>query len=614
MMTPAFGEFLHPAAGHITAAVCDPGDLPADARDAAVGELGRLITILARYLADLPMPDEFDPALHRALKPEAQAAGEARQALQWAAASLPPKPGPPQSIPPGAGHPVVQHLSAAADLLAAGRDLLHTHFTADQPPRAQAANSYWAPVITSWPITSAMVSEVTTCARLLAPWAAHLAATSQDPATPTAASAGLNNASRWLRAAGAAVHAAQQQPPTAEARELLAAIPLNTPPHAQPVRQTEPVPRLCDGITVTAGRLRYAARAFAPTARWAPESTSLSWRRDALASAITTHSSAFILRRLTERASQLAYGTDTQTQLRSAAALMDKAWPAWHKVACQWDTITTGRHPPGSLTPTAAEIGDLALRIGRLARRDPHWTPARTGLGLIRNPASLAPSPGDLSAVLAAVHHATDALVRIASEDRQAIRDAAADRRLYLPAHLLPADDQNPRQHVSIRWPRARRLLATYTAAIEATTRTLIALDKLAITTGAPSRSLAQARTLKARPAHDELTAPNPRATGPGPHDFPQPAPGAIGQVIRDLHITEPATLLRATAIDQAAQALTARASVQAQRRAAALDSPTGPADCLPCAPALQHEGQQSARPLPQQPRARQPPQGRQRP
>ncbi len=51
MTTPTFGDFLHPAAGHITAAVCDPGDLPADAQVAAIGERGRLVAVLTRYLA-----------------------------------------------------------------------------------------------------------------------------------------------------------------------------------------------------------------------------------------------------------------------------------------------------------------------------------------------------------------------------------------------------------------------------------------------------------------------------------------------------------------------------------------------------------------------------------
>ena len=231
-MTPIFGEFLHPAARHITAAVSSPADFPDETTGAVTRELGRLVTTLARYLGDLPLPDEFGPALNPALRPEVRAAGEARQALQWAAASLLPEPAASVGTPDADSHPVVRHLSAAADLLAAGRDLLHTHFTG--PPSAQTARSDWAAVILSWPVTSALISEVAACARQLAPWAAQLPVTGPDEPGGPAAAAGLRTGSRWLWRAGAAVYGAEEDPPSAEAKELLAAVPLNVPPAAQP--------------------------------------------------------------------------------------------------------------------------------------------------------------------------------------------------------------------------------------------------------------------------------------------------------------------------------------------------------------------------------------------
>ena len=278
---------------------------------------------------------------------------------------------------------------------------------------------------------------------------------------------------------------------------------------------------------------------------------------------------------LAQRARQLGLDAAIQAELRTAAMAMNMVWPAWHKVAREWDIIATGRHPPGSLTPVAAEIGELALRTGRLARRDPHWTPARTGLGLIRDPATLAPARGDVPAVLAAVHHAADAIARIADEDRLAVRQAAFDGRLYVPAGLLPVRDQIPYQHAPIGWPRARRLLATYTAVIEATTRTIGTLDNLAATMSTPSRSLSQTRALAAQPIRSKLTAPHVQSLERDTHHSAQPEPGALGQVIRDLSISEPATLLRAAALDQAVGALTADAKAQSQRRAAALDIPS---------------------------------------
>jgi hypothetical protein len=226
--------------------------------------------------------------------------------------------------------------------------------------------------------------------------------------------------------------------------------------------------------------------------------------------------------------------------------------------------------------PPAAKSAGTAppARTGRLARRDPHWTPARTGLGLIRDPATLAPAQGDVPAVLAAVHHATDAIAHIAAEDQLAVRQAAADGRLYVPATLLPAQDHIPYQHAPIRRPGARRLLATYAAAIEATTRATRCRDDLAVIMGAPSRGLNLARALTAQAAWKEQTAPQLQA-----HDtdhFVQPAAGILGQVTHDLAISEPATLLRAAAIGHAADTLTAGTQAQSQRRAAALDVPAG--------------------------------------
>ena len=579
-VTPVFGEFWRPAGEHITAAVSCPGEVPADARCAVIRELGRLAGTLARYVGDLVLPDEFDPALSEPLIPEVQAAADARLALRWAAGSLRPDAITTEGASTGDGHPVVSHLSAAADLLAAGRDLLQTHFASD-PSGARIRNSYWAPVITSWPVTAALLADLASHLRQLAPWAARLALTgAADPGVPTSDSVALQTASRWLQIAGAGVQAAQRQPIPAEARQLLAAIPANIPPAPRPLDKKEPVAGLCEGVTITAERLRHSALAAAARARWSPDTTSVSWRRDALGSAITTHSSAFILRMLAQRASQLGTDPAIQAQLHTAAAAMNRAWPAWYHVVRQWDVLSTGFHKRGSITPVAAEIIDLALRTGRLARRDPHWTPARTGYGLIRNPASLAPTSTDITIVLGAVHHAADAITRIADEDRDAVRQAAADSRLYMPARLLRPNHGSSGQHYEyapVPWPRARRLLATYNTAIQASIQITRSLDDLAAATGAPSRHLGQARAYCAtQHTQDE----------PAPHELRdmerhtrqaavRPQPTSLGEVVHDLAISEPAALLRAAAIDEAARTLMAEAKAQSQRRVAASDTPT---------------------------------------
>ena len=574
MVTAVFGEFTGAAAGHITAAVALPTSPPGEARDAVTAQLGRLITTLARYLDDLPLPDQFDPALSQAVKKKAQAAAEARQALRWAAESLAPAPAAENTE--GDSHPAAGHLAAAADLLAAGRDLLHTHFTG--PLSAQTARSYYAPVILSWPVTSALVTQVAAFARQLAPWAIQVSGP-YDPGRPGAAAAtGLHIASRWLQAAATTVHRAWPYPPPVQAQDMLAALPLNAAPTAVPPSPPESVPHLCEGITVTAQRLQHAARVIADEARWAPETASLSWRRDALASAITTHSSAFILRLLTQRATQLGLDAAIQHDLHAATVAMERAWRVWYKAVRHWDTLTTGQHPPGAVTPVAAEIGELALRTGRLARRDPQWTPARTGLGLIRDPAALAADAGEFAPVIAAVHHAADAVTRVGSEDQQAIRQAAADGRLYIPARLVPAAAHSSYDYVPAPSPRTERLMHAYSAAVRATSTATATLDDLAATVQAPSRFLADIRMLTGHPTWRQ---PPSLGSGPAAQDWQAFRPaeaGGLRELIGDLSISDPAIHLRAAAIEDAAQTLAAEAASQAQRRATAISMPRGSA------------------------------------
>ena len=123
-MTATFGEFLTLAGDHIAGAVAFRGELPDAVRSESVGELGRLVAALARYLSDVPQP--ADPGLTgpRMPDPQAQATAEARNALRRAARSL----GHGTALTQDA-HPVARHLSAAATCLNAGWDLLQTHVT-----------------------------------------------------------------------------------------------------------------------------------------------------------------------------------------------------------------------------------------------------------------------------------------------------------------------------------------------------------------------------------------------------------------------------------------------------------------------------------------------------
>src|SRR5712692_8670669 len=220
-MTATFGDFLRPGGQHIAAAVAVRGDLTDDVRCVAVRELGRLVTALASYFDDLPVPDDLDPAGQRPPSPDTRAVTDARIALRRAARSLRHR----TTITEDA-HPVVRHLSAAADHLAAGRDLLQTHFTTG-PSGSRTGSSYWAPTVTSGPVIAALLSELAEHSRTLAPWAAQLTMTgpigsgmpAPEPRILYSAIGGL-----WITAA--AVEAAQRRHPSSDdARRLLAAIP-----------------------------------------------------------------------------------------------------------------------------------------------------------------------------------------------------------------------------------------------------------------------------------------------------------------------------------------------------------------------------------------------------
>ena len=102
-------------------------------------------------------------------------------------------------------------------------------------------------------------------------------------------------------------------------------------------------------------------------------------------------------------------------------------------------------------------MDDLVLRIGRLAYRNPGWTPACGDASLARQAADLAPDAGAIPTVLAAVHHATDTLTHIAVTDRRCVRQAAADHRALHPHPPAARGLRHPPPlHPSTALPRDR--------------------------------------------------------------------------------------------------------------------------------------------------------------
>src|SRR5260221_2689946 len=111
-MTPVLGEFLGPAGEHIAAAVSLRGELPYNAQCGVVKQLDRLVATLARYLADLPLPDALDPARKPGRHADARAA-PARLALDRAARILRPAAAGTAHRHTRDAHPGVAHLAAA---------------------------------------------------------------------------------------------------------------------------------------------------------------------------------------------------------------------------------------------------------------------------------------------------------------------------------------------------------------------------------------------------------------------------------------------------------------------------------------------------------------------
>src|SRR5262249_36206897 len=157
---PAFGELLRAAHRHLTG---QPG-LPPPGRG-EVGEasrsLLRVVILLGRYLQDTTTALSNQPASAPApAGPWGRARGQAREALHNAAGFLL-RPGTPRPTWPPApsASPLARRLDEAAACLAAGRDLLHTHFTPG-PAGGRAPNSPWALAITSERLHRALLADL----------------------------------------------------------------------------------------------------------------------------------------------------------------------------------------------------------------------------------------------------------------------------------------------------------------------------------------------------------------------------------------------------------------------------------------------------------------------
>lgn len=629
MPAATFGDLIRAGRADLDAAAALAAD-EAAATGSTIAGLYRLVTVMSRCAGDLvPYGDAEIVANRPPPGPWVRAAAEARNALGMAAGALHGAAAQTAGAALDAASPaaggLAGHLAGAALSLAAARDLLHTHVGTGAYGQ-RLPRSDWAAVVTSAPVAGALLDELASWVRQLAPAVAGLSWAGRDAAVPAAVCDGLAAAGWWLHAAAAAIRPAQQAGPvTGAQRGLLYAIPAYAPPARRPAHDQETVAGLCQGITGGAGRLRAAARGIAADATWAPAATASAWRYTATAAAVTGHSGALVLGLLAGRAA--AIGDPAAGRLiHVAAGAVGEAWRAWQRVVAAWGVITTETTGIGS--PAVAEAGDLVLRTGRLAW-DPAWTPASGQPASLRDAAGLAPDRAAIAAVAAALHHTWDALSATAAADLQAVGGAVRAGRLYVPTRTLPERYNVPYRFGPALPSQIAALSDAYQAAADASIRAVTALDDVAVALDAPSAILPLARAAALHQHGHDHPAAEPGAPGsvvppapaaadpqhgpllhegqavPAPADDAQSAgaprvPGPVEQATLDLGTTDPLLISRAATIDQAAHGLLTQATEASQHRTvlraagdttriAAQGFPAGPLAAHPASPDAPH-------------------------
>ena len=169
-----FGDFLNAGHRSLDSRAGEPSPARGDVEEVSCSLL-RVVTILGRYTQDTATT--FRDVPHRTPErssPWSRAIAEALDALATAAGFLL-RAAAGRPAWPGArsASPLARRLDEMATVLAAGRDLLHTHF--GPGPRGRVHRSAWAPVITSEQVNRALLAELGALARPVARYGANVA-------------------------------------------------------------------------------------------------------------------------------------------------------------------------------------------------------------------------------------------------------------------------------------------------------------------------------------------------------------------------------------------------------------------------------------------------------
>lgn len=485
-----FGDFWGQAARLAASAPYpDPSAGTEQIRDITVGSR-RAVTVIRRYVGDIAAAGHgvrgglWTAAIARAQTVTTRIIGALGQDA------------PPPRFPGGS---LAARLDGYAAALTYGRDLLHTHL-ATTASGGRHALSDWAPVISSAPVSRALLAGLADHARAIA---GQLAGLSLDGAADSETVAGwqrLQLAASQLRELDAAVQAAQWQSPVLpEHRQLLEAIPVNVTPVMQAPPPDAPIATLCAGIISTAQRANHARRDIAARAEWSPELTADSMRHAAANMVVTSLNTETVYLGLALRARHLGYDR-LVPGLDAAAERATVSRRAWLVVAHVWDTMVTDTR--NYLSRPAAEAGQLALWTGRLAYADPDWKPARGPSPAVRDPASLAPDAAAFADIASAMHYTADSLVRSAQADLDTVRAAASAGRLYVTTRSLPTLRADvPRAYADAPRDRIAAALAAYADAASTCQAVLHLASNVATAVDAPSRVLSAAEHATTYPA-----------------------------------------------------------------------------------------------------------------
>jgi hypothetical protein len=405
-------------------------------------------------------------------------------------------------------------------------------------------------------VDRALLAEIATLARPIARHGANVAlAPVMSARSRKERRHSLGAACEWLEVLAGSVEAAcQRQPVPTTDRDLLAAIPVYAVPVRPALAAAETVPGLCDGVITTAERLRHLAWQAAQQPPWSPGLTVTSLRQAAEASTVTSHHCALLAKTLAASAAQGACPA-AAAHLTASATAARRARGAWYQAARALRPITTDTQ--GHVSEAAAEARDLAWWTGRLAYTDPAWTLASGPDRSMRTPQDLALRAENLPHVVAAVHHAADALALLADTEHDHLRGAICAKRILVPTRTLPDDYDIPRPYAPASDEHTTALLNQYRDARQTSRDAAAAVGRAAQATRAPSRALtavrAAARTMphSASPASD--TSAQVALAG---RDHASDMPGPLQHTLLRLGITSPALLDRGAELDTASQRL----------------------------------------------------------